>query len=362
MKRSLARVLLLLSALGCASQAQAHLMVANKGTVSIKENNAYVVISVPVSALSGFDDNHDNLIDSAELGRHSGSLRTQVDGRIRITADGTESVERLTYLVSALTGDDENVPTNYVVVMSVRRFEQPPQVVQIWTDLYGTSEKDQGLALKASRGESEELAVLTPDRPQHRFFRGAIAVFADFLQLGVSHILLGYDHLLFLLTIIVAAMSVRHWLIVISGFTVAHSFSLVAASLEWVSVSPQIAEPLIAASIVALALDNLLGGTRRPFALRAMVVFACGLLHGLGFASSLADLGISKHNIVSSLVGFNLGVELGQIIFIGVVFGAMWLIARSNVPITRERLIAAVSVFAALPGAALLAMRIFPVV
>lgn len=360
MKCLLTRAALLLVLGVWASQAQAHIMLANKGTVSIKGQNAYVVISVPVSTLNGFDDNQDKLIDTAELGRHADSLKTQVDSRIKFRADDAAPVEGVTFLLSPQTGESTDDPIDYIVAMSAQRFEKPPQTIEIWTDLFGAAEKDQRLALTASRDQTEELAVLTPERSQHRFFRGGVAVFTDFLGLGVTHILRGYDHLLFLLTILAAAMSVRQWLLIVSGFTIAHSITLTAASLGLVSVSPEIAEPLIAASIVALALDNLLGGTRRPFVLRSMIVFACGLLHGLGFAAALSEFGLSQHNIVTSLLGFNLGVEFGQIAFVSAVLGLYWVMARSSIPLTRERLLAPISMMAAVPGFAMLVVRTLP--
>jgi hydrogenase/urease accessory protein HupE len=353
---------LLLGLAGFAPQAAAHLMPANKGTVAVKEQNIYVVLSVPVSALNGFDDNGDGLIDTAELGRHSAALRTQIDARVRVTADGAAPIEAMTMISSALTGDDAEAPVDYVVALIAQRFDLPPQVVEVWTDLFGATETDQRLALTATRNDIAEVAVLSPEHATHRFFRGGLVVFADFVSTGMSHILLGYDHLLFLMTILVAAMSVRQWLVILTGFTVAHSITLTLATLQLVSVSPSIVEPLIAVSIVALALDNIFGGAHRPFPLRAGVVFACGLLHGLGFASSLSDYGLSGSNLVPGLLGFNLGVELGQFVFIGAALGLFWLVRRSSVPISRERLTVAVSLAAALPGIAIVAMRVFPIV
>lgn len=359
MKRILARVLVLVATMGLASEAQAHLMVANTGTVSIKGQNAYVVMSVPVTALSGFDDNQDTLIDTAELGRHSALLRTQVDSRLDITADGLRPVEDVTFLLSPLTGDHADSPIDYLVVMRAARFDSQPRVIKVWTDLFGSAEKDRRLALVVSNAQVEEFAVLTPDRPRHEFFRGGIAVFTDFVGIGVTHILLGYDHLLFLLVVVAATVGLRQWLWVITCFTIAHSITISAASLGWVSVSPQIVEPLIAASIVGLAVDNMLGGTRRPFMLRMVVVFACGLLHGLGFAASLADYGLSDRNIVGSLLGFNLGVEFGQMLFVSTVLISFWILSRSAALISRERLVVPVSLLAAAPGLALFVTRAF---
>jgi hydrogenase/urease accessory protein HupE len=353
-------VVLLLAAVAGSPQASAHIMTANKATLAIKETNAYLTISIPVSALSGFDDNHDQLIDATELSRHSGALTEQINRRVRMRADESSPVESITFLSSPLTGEDAIEPTDYVVALIAQRFEKNPQIVEMWTDLFGPAAKEQRLAITATRGQVEELAVLTPDQSKHRFFQGGLAVFTDFVGIGMSHILLGFDHLLFLLTIIVAAMTVRQWLVIISVFTIAHSITLTAASLGYVSVSADFVEPLIAASIVALALDNLFGGASKPFYVRTSLVFACGLLHGLGFASSLAGFGLSANNMFSSLLGFNLGVEIGQLLFVGTACGALWLMTHLPLAITRERMVMPVSILAAIPGAILLATRLFP--
>ncbi len=176
MKQGAFRFLMFFVASICACEVQAHIMVANIGTVSIKEKNTYVALSVPVSALTGFDDNHDSLIDATELGRHSGELRVQIDGRIRILADGAKPIEGMTFLISPLTGEDEDAPIDYLVVMSVQRFDKAPQTVEFWTDLFGTTQKDQRISFTASKDQTEELAVLTPDQPDHRFFRSEAAV------------------------------------------------------------------------------------------------------------------------------------------------------------------------------------------
>jgi len=164
------RILATLLLVGLASPAAAHLMPANNGTVSVKEHNVYTVITVPVSALSGFDDNGDNLIDTAELGRHNANLRTQIDARMHITADAAVAVEGLTFVVSALDGQDQDAPVDYVVAMNVRRFAQPPRIVEVWTDLFGTAKADRRLAMIATNPGGEERAVLSPGKSKHRFF------------------------------------------------------------------------------------------------------------------------------------------------------------------------------------------------
>jgi hypothetical protein len=112
----------------------------------------------------------------------------------------------------------------------------------------------------------------------------------------------------------VAGAGWPYWLAVLTGFTVAHSITLALGLLGWVRVSPEVVEPLIAASIVLVAALNLANRRRAApsTARQAAVVFACGLLHGLGFASSLADMGLHGSYRAASLLGFNLGIELGQ--------------------------------------------------
>ncbi len=361
MKRIVACVLILLAVVGGATTpTRAHVIDANKAALSVKEANAYLTMSVPVSALSGFDDNHDQLIDLTELGHHYAELRDQIAPRVRVTADGAAPIESLVMVSSPLTGEDEQKPTSFLVALIAHRFAMPPQNLNLWTDLFGPHDKEQRLAVIAQKGDDTELTVLNPERPDYTFFRGPLAVFGTFVGTGLYHILAGFDHLLFLLTIIAAAMSMRQWAIILTGFTLAHSITLTLATLQVVSINPALVEPLIAASIVLLALDNFFGGTQRRFAVRASIVFACGLLHGLGFASALSDYGLSGTNLLPGLFGFNLGVECGQFLFVGVALLALRLInAIAQRPIAHQKVVVAASTLAIVPALSMVVMRVF---
>jgi hydrogenase/urease accessory protein HupE len=135
----------------------------------------------------------------------------------------------------------------------------------------------------------------------------------QFLVLGVEHILIGFDHLCFLLALLLVADRLRDVVALITTFTVAHSLTLAAAALGLVSLSPRLVEPLIAASIVYVAIENLI--LRRPPKYRLAVVFGFGLVHGLGFAGILAERlpGVTGSAVVPPLLAFNAGVELGQL-------------------------------------------------
>lgn len=146
--------------------------------------------------------------------------------------------------------------------------------------------------------------------------------FATYLGLGFEHILpKGVDHILFVLGLFLLGRGFRPLLIQVSAFTVAHTATLAMAMLGWVRLSPAIVEPLIALSIAWVAIENML--TDRVHAWRTAVVFGFGLLHGLGFAGVLGDLGLPPGDFAAALIGFNVGVELGQLAVVALAFAAV---------------------------------------
>lgn len=144
-----------------------------------------------------------------------------------------------------------------------------------------------------------------------------------FVRLGVEHIVMGYDHLLFLFGLLVAGRCFWSAWRLITSFTIAHSVTLALATFEMVHLPSNIVEPLIAASIVYVGVENLF---RRDLHRRWLLTFGFGLVHGLGFASVLRELGIGGSGIeaVAPLFAFNLGVELGQVTLAALVLPLMW--------------------------------------
>lgn len=137
------------------------------------------------------------------------------------------------------------------------------------------------------------------------------ARFKQFAVLGVEHVLTGYDHLLFLIGVLIACRTVRSMLAVVTTFTGAHSLTLALAVLGQVSVPGRIVEPLIAASIVFVGVENVLG--QEALRRRVAITFVFGLVHGLGFADALTRLDLERSALPVTLFSFNLGVELGQL-------------------------------------------------
>jgi len=147
--------------------------------------------------------------------------------------------------------------------------------------------------------------------------------FRQFLVLGVEHILTGYDHVVFLLALLLAGGAFWNTAKIITSFTLAHSITLALAALDVVRIPSSIVEPLIAVSIVYVGLENLLQGDLRW---RWLLTFAFGLVHGFGFASVLRELGVGEAGVgvAVPLVSFNLGVELGQVGIMLLVLPLIW--------------------------------------
>jgi hydrogenase/urease accessory protein HupE len=185
-----------------------------------------------------------------------------------------------------------------------------------------------------------------PSRPAFTTPRQSSAahVLATYLRLGVEHILLGYDHLLFVLALVLFVGQWRRLLVTATAFTAAHSITLSLAALGIVHVPVPPVEALIALSILLLAVELLQArdDPSRAAGLRpASLAFAFGLLHGLGFASALADIGLPQHEIPLALFAFNLGVEVGQVTFIAALLGAGWLARGLAAPRRRQAYTAA---------------------
>ena len=151
-----------------------------------------------------------------------------------------------------------------------------------------------------------------------------LTAFINYIGLGFEHIVpKGLDHILFVLGLFFFSLNLRPLLYQVTAFTIAHTVTLALAILGFVQIPANIVEPLIAASIVYVAVENILVTDFRPW--RTAVVFGFGLLHGLGFAAVLGDIGLDPGRFVTGLIGFNIGVELGQLTVIAGAFLAVGL-------------------------------------
>jgi len=220
----------------------------------------------------------------------------------------------------------------------------PVNVVTLDADyrlLFDIDPQHKGL-LRLAHGALTSTAIFTPDSARQMLQVADAArwrQFVDYVRHGVWHIWIGFDHILFLLSLLLPAVLVRRagrWqardsvrassievIKIVTAFTLAHSITLTLATLGMVTLPSRVVESAIALSVVVAALNNLWPLITRRLALLA---FAFGLIHGFGFASVLLDLGLPQSSLLLSLVGFNVGVELGQLAIVAVFLPLAYLV------------------------------------
>jgi hydrogenase/urease accessory protein HupE len=277
--------------------------------------------------IAELDQNHDGTVTQIEFARGQRQLDTAVARQVLITADGKVAKDK-----SIHSRLEENNNVEVRLDLGARVFSG----VEIQSRLIASLPLGhrQYLQVQNSAGETvfERLLSANADRATVQMPltnasiapRETVRSFANFLSLGVKHILTGYDHLLFLLALLVAARGFASALSIITSFTIAHSITLAVATLHLVQIPSRIVEPLIAASIVFVGVENLWRGEISKS--RRLVAFGFGLIHGFGFASALREAGIGSGagGIVLPLFSFNLGVELGQVMVAAAALPIIW--------------------------------------
>jgi hydrogenase/urease accessory protein HupE len=199
------------------------------------------------------------------------------------------------------------------------RYDVPtrPGTLQITASMFPYDPNHQTF-VNVYEGEALTQAILDRGRPRFEYFagtrQGVAAVIRRFVPSGIHHILIGPDHLLFLVGLLLLGGTLRQLLIVVTAFTVAHSITLSLAALNIVTPPARVIEPAIALSIVYVGADNLLARGGRD--VRAWIAFAFGFIHGFGFANVLREMDLPARALGWSLFSFNFGVEIGQLVVV----------------------------------------------
>lgn len=306
------RKLLLLLMIGLGSITQAHNLDINQAAIELEDRKALVVVTPPSAAFKAFDDNHNGLISVAEVKVHRQALNRLFDEQIKVL-DEHGDTGQLYFSDIIVPGAFEGQPVGSNHLRFMRRYEWPeaPQQIQF---RYGLASLGDLVVIGVVDGQKDTV-ILKPNAPKHTFGKKPTPHLSQFFGLGLEHILTGYDHLLFLLALILAAGRLRPVLGIVTAFTVAHSITLALTVLGVVSVPSYLIEGVIALSIAFVALENLWRG-QATHRWRWLVVFAFGLVHGMGFAGALEEIGLGKSQLLPSVLTFNLGVETGQVLFV----------------------------------------------
>jgi HupE / UreJ protein len=288
----------------------------------------------------GLDANGDGAITWGEVRQRQAEIASYALARLALRVDGRPCAAE----ARALLVDEHSDGAYAVLRYDARCPETPQRTLEIGYSLFADLDPTHRGLVRVQHGTATTSGVLGPDRPRLEVALGEVSrlrQFFDYAREGVWHIWTGFDHVLFLVSLLLPAVLVyraRAWeaaprlapvfwevFRVVTAFTVAHSVTLSLAALGLVALPSRFVESVIALSVVLAALNNLV-----PLVLdrRWTVAFGFGLVHGFGFASVLADLGLPRDSLVVSLVGFNCGVEAGQLAVVALFLPAAFLARR----------------------------------
>jgi hydrogenase/urease accessory protein HupE len=299
-----------------------------------------------IELIAPMDADRDGRITQSELAAARARLESLAKESFALSVDGRESSP-----ASAAVSLDDSGAIHFDLEFS------PPQGSRIILRSTLIDKLPRGhrqfLALRDAKGNIQAQRMLDAANISIELDMAALQItqtqpsaFWGFLALGVEHIWLGFDHLAFLFALLIAGGTLREAAKIITSFTVAHSITLALATFEALAIPASVVEPMIAASIIYVGLENIL---RRKIERRWLLTFAFGLIHGFGFASALKDLGVGTGvKAVAPLLSFNLGVEAGQIAVAALVLPLIWKLRQQ--PRFAVRYVPACSIFVALAG------------
>jgi hypothetical protein len=322
-----------------------------------KPSDSYLTIDVKAAATSGqwdialrdldfaltLDADGNGELTWGEVRARHADIAAYAREHLRVTAD-----DKPCALDIGAQQIDEHTDGMYSVLPLALQCEaaSPTRLALNYTLFADLDPQHRGLLNLIARGASRS-AVLGPQQATQSFDLGEVnrwRQFADYVREGVWHIWIGLDHILFLLSLLLPSVLVwqavkKKWqavdrfgeafvdvLKVVTAFTLAHSITLSLAALGVIELPSRLVESVIAASIIVAALNNV---WPRVVGRLWMIAFGFGLVHGFGFASVLADLGLPRDALVLALVGFNVGVELGQLAIVIVFLPLAYALRRS---------------------------------
>ena len=339
----LARCLLALVFVGlllAANSASAHRMRPAVVTITLNQNQSYdlTIVANAEALLAGIGPKHQDTDDAPNaafynelrelpptaLNERITAFEAEFRNGISLTFDGRASVPQLIAADVPPVGD---VSIQRLTTMRFRGDVPPDARDLVWT--YSTNYGSSAVRVGRAGEPVEQSAFLAPGQASAPFAIGAplqqqsvLEISANYLTIGFTHIVpKGLDHILFVLGIFLLSVAWRPLLYQVTAFTIAHTITLGMSLYGLISLPASIVEPLIAASIIYVGVENILTPQLKPW--RVIVVFAFGLLHGMGFAGVLTEIGLPEGQFVNALISFNIGVELGQLAVIAAAYFAV---------------------------------------
>jgi hypothetical protein len=301
--------------------ARAHDVPRSESRVQVHGREAQVVLRLNLLELGYVDLNGDNLISYDEMDR-------AID---RIYADVKQHyVLRSPALPTQITLEREGVIEDHVLDMQLLYvFPQNVTQLQVNCTLYQVTQPSHEHLISVTMEGVVHEAVLDRGTPSANFSAGTsyLKTIESFVGLGIRHIFTGYDHLSFLIGLLIVTTSLGSLVRVVTSFTLAHSITLALATFDIIVLPSRLTESMIALSIAYVAIENLLG--KRAIE-RHRITFLFGLAHGFGFSNVLREMQLSRSHLALSLFSFNAGVEIGQLTFVLMLFPLIVYLASTS--------------------------------
>ena len=311
----------------------AHEINTSYSALTLKADEIRVVLSIDEADLLRLDPqidaNGDGVLWRDEVEAGGGRVAQLLRDRVQVQLDDVAIGLKMQDASPAIDGDGNlflravyAVPTTgepRELVLDLSLLLQPPLL----------AEHKNLVRFRVDALQPELLSVLSAASPEDRFqLREEVDLLAQvghFIWLGIEHIFVGYDHIMFLAALIVIGSRLGPLVKIVSAFTVAHSITLILAALDVVTLPTRWVEAGIALSIAYVALENF---WIRDSKHRWLLTFGFGFVHGFGFANVLRDLGLPSEGLIASLLAFNIGVEMGQIVIVAIMLPVILLAAR----------------------------------
>jgi len=338
-------VLLLIAIASASGSAQAHS--SSNSYITVSSFNEAAVLRADINLrdidlVFDLDQNKDGKVSWGETLAKTAELKVWLEQGIQLSTKGQKCALAKMNIKASDHADGTYLSVEWTVAC-LDVAEDGLSGLTLRYDLMFDQDNLHRALVKIDLPNFQSSAILSPDRPEFTLTKASgssLKVLERYLLEGVWHIWIGIDHVLFLLSLLILAFlepnrkSVIQWpavqnvktavldiLAVVTAFTLAHSITLGLTIFKWLEPSADLIEPAIALSVVAAALNNLLGWAALR---RWQLAFAFGLVHGFGFANVLVDLGLPSDQLAIALGGFNLGVELGQIAIVLLFLPLAW--------------------------------------
>lgn len=300
----------------------AHVLLPQKGYLNLAPDGAYLVISIPISSFTEINHNDASVWSEVDLNKHLNEVQKKLNSCLQFKSSGQVISPNLAMVYMSKVDDANDSSSNQLTAMMKFALTEDPMLsirsssadFHLSVTCFGQARSEKQFEIFVlTQKELKRTLLLTPENPEAYIFPSNAQNLWSFFRFGLKHIFQGIDHILFLIALLISRQGLKHWVIVLSSFTLAHALTFALTSLGYVSFDKEWIEVAIALTIVLLSsLQALKRGL--PLVYETTLVFAFGLVHGLGFANALNQSQLNSDALLLPILGFNLGIEFGQLI------------------------------------------------